>query len=87
MIFKLRRCLVVAGALLGLYQNLSAAAPDRRYGPWLSSRLGGGGYLQHASQCLQDPKRLVLSTDVGGLYLSRDGGETWRMLHGALPPG
>lgn len=57
------------------------------YGPWLSSRLGGGGYLQHASTCLHDPNRIVLATDVGGLYLSRDGGSTWRMLHGALPAG
>lgn len=87
MSFLICRRLIAVGVMFWVCQSFSAIAGDRMYGPWLSSRLGGGGYLQHASTCLHDPNRIVLATDVGGLYLSRDGGSTWRMLHGALPAG
>lgn len=61
--------------------------PHRRYGVWNSGRIGGGGYLQHASFSKADPDRIFLATDVGGCYRTDDGGRTWRMLHGALPSG
>ena len=64
----------------------SAPPPHRRYGAWVSSRLGGGGYLQRAAFTAADPDRIYLASDVGGLYRSDNGGQTWTMLHGALPP-
>ena len=66
-----------------------AAEPDnayRRYGDWVSGRIGGGGYLQHIVWSPADHGRLYMSTDVGGCYRSDDGGRSWAMLHGALPP-
>ena len=60
---------------------------NRVYGPWRSSRIGGGGYVQTASFSKADPGRIYLASDVGGFFRTDDGGVTWRMLHGALPPG
>lgn len=64
-----------------------AEAPHRETGAWESCAIGGGGYLQRISIPRSAPERLYLATDVGGAYRSDDGGRTWRMLHGALPPG
>lgn len=56
------------------------------YGRWTSSKIGGGGYLQHIVFCPSDPNRIYLSSDVGGMFRSDDKGRTWRMIHGSLPP-
>jgi photosystem II stability/assembly factor-like uncharacterized protein len=48
--------------------------------------LGGGGYIQNVVPCPSNPKRFYSYVDVGGVYRSDDGGQNWRMLHGALPP-
>lgn len=63
----------------------SPAAGHRRYGAWRSAELGGGGYLQQVHFCPSDPRRLYLTSDVGGFYRSDDRGLTWRMLHGGMP--
>lgn len=60
-------------------------APHRTFGAWHSGVIGGGGYLQQMVWAPSDAKRLYLSSDVGGCWRSDDGGERWRMLHGALP--
>ncbi|HEY9249418.1 MAG TPA: hypothetical protein VIO38_09815 [Rariglobus sp.] len=57
------------------------------YGPWRSSVMGGGGYVQNVVPCPGNPRRFYTYVDVGGLSRSDDGGVSWRMLHGALPPG
>lgn len=57
------------------------------YGPWRSSVMGGGGYVQNVVPCPSNPKRFYTYVDVGGLSRSDDGGQSWRMLHGALPAG
>jgi photosystem II stability/assembly factor-like uncharacterized protein len=58
-----------------------------RYGAWHSSIIGGGGYIQNVVVAPSDPRILYSYVDVGGIYRSDDGGESWRMLHGALPAG
>lgn len=80
----------IAVGCLGVFAESSAdvphsTPPHRVYGAWRSSEIGGGGYLQHVVFCPSDAKRVYLTSDVGGLYRSDDGGDTWHMLHGALP--
>ncbi|HEX8235645.1 MAG TPA: hypothetical protein VF600_06780 [Abditibacteriaceae bacterium] len=55
------------------------------YGPWRSSKMGGGGYIQNVVVAPSNPQRLYTYVDVGGVFRSDDGGRRWRMLHGALP--
>jgi photosystem II stability/assembly factor-like uncharacterized protein len=57
------------------------------YGGWRSGRIGGGGWIQGVVPALSDPQRFYAYVDIGGLYRSDDGGQTWRMLHQHLPHG
>ncbi|AHF90464.1 hypothetical protein OPIT5_09895 [Opitutaceae bacterium TAV5] len=78
----------VSGPVAGAARKPAPAGSHRLYGRWYSSRIGGGGYLQQvvfAPASARVPQRLYLSSDVGGLFRSDDGGATWRMLHDALP--
>ncbi len=77
-------------SFLGLLLTLTALAqtppvPSAQYGAWRSCRIGGGGYTQNVVLCPSDPKRCYSYVDVGGVFRSDDGGQTWRMLHGSLP--
>ena len=75
-------------ALAASVPALAAPIPAHRvYGAWTSSALGGGGYLQQAAWAPSDPRRIYLTSDVGGAFRSDDGGVTWRMIHGAFPAG
>ena len=70
--------------------SLSAAAQeDERpaYGRWTSSALGGGGFVMGVRYSEADPDRLWAHTDVGGVYRSDDGGESWRHASHSLPYG
>lgn len=66
-------------------QAQTSPVPPAQYGAWRSCRIGGGGYAQNVVLCPSDQKRCYAYIDVGGLYRSDDGGQTWRMLHGSLP--
>ncbi|MFA6960152.1 MAG: hypothetical protein WC205_05315 [Opitutaceae bacterium] len=88
MISKILPVLIGAICLSCLVQTACTAQttpPHRQYGAWASSVIGGGGFLQHAVFAPSDPRRLYLSSDVGGLFRSDDNGATWHMLHGSLP--
>jgi photosystem II stability/assembly factor-like uncharacterized protein len=65
--------------------NLAAAQEMPHYGQWQSSRIGGGGYVLQVL-ATSDPKVYYCFIDNSGMYRSEDGGNTWRMLHGSLPP-
>lgn len=68
-----------------LLSGAGEAPEHRRYASWNASVIGSGGYLQQAVFAPSDPKRIYLSSDVGGLFRTNDAGRTWRMLHGSLP--
>ena len=55
------------------------------YGKWQSSKIGGGGYVLQVL-ATSDPKVYYCFIDNSGMYRSEDGGNSWRMLHGSLPP-
>lgn len=68
--------------------DAAATGPSsRQYGEWESASFGGGGYIQNVVVCPSVPGRLYAYVDVGGAYRSDDGGQSWRMLHGGMPPG
>lgn len=75
----------VAAAPAPFTVPVTAETPNRTYGAWHSAALGGGGYLQQVCWAPSDPRRMYVSSDVGGLWRSDDGGQRWGMLHGALP--
>lgn len=89
-------CLAVLGsAAFAMNQPAPVAKVDRpvfgadtgfTYGAWRSSVVGGGGYIQNVVPCPTNPNRFYTYVDVGGVCRSDDGGLTWRMLHGHLPP-
>ena len=56
-----------------------------QYGDWTSTRIVGGGYCTGLETTAADPDRLYLRTDVGGVFRSDDGADTWYTLHDALP--
>ena len=59
---------------------------DLQYGPWTVSRMGGGGYLQEIVFSPSDSNVIYCAGDVGGLFKSKNGGKTWRMIHGTAYP-
>ena len=66
-------------------QSTLSASQPATYGPWRSSKIGGGGYIQNVVLCPSNANRAYAYVDVGGLYRSDDGGRRWKMLHGNLP--
>jgi photosystem II stability/assembly factor-like uncharacterized protein len=68
-----------------LVGDVAQAGDMPTYGPWHSSRFGGGGYVLRVVVSPSDVNRVYAHVDVGGLYRSDDGGASWRMLHGNLP--
>jgi hypothetical protein len=60
-------------------QGTTAAAP--RLDAWRVLGPGGGGAQFHHSISPLDPKLMLVSSDMSGNYISRDGGNTWRMFN------
>ena len=60
-------------------------ADFRRYGRWVSSALGGGGYIQEVVPT-SDPAVYYARVDVAGLARSDDGGRSWHLVHGGYRP-
>ncbi len=51
-------------------------------GPWQCLGPGGGGTIYTPTICPSDPKTAVVTCDMSGVYLTRDGGRHWRVLPG-----
>ncbi|MEO0963509.1 MAG: hypothetical protein AAFY08_00170 [Planctomycetota bacterium] len=56
-------------------------AAEPAYGPWRSSRIGGGGYLVNGL-FTTDPDVMYWYSDVGGVYRSDTAGRSWRQING-----
>ena len=84
-----KRCIVIVANII-ILPGLAMALPDSpspntpRYGPWASSRIWGGGYMQKVLFCPSDPNRLYCYSDVCGPFRSDDKGKTWYTLEGAI---
>ena len=50
-------------------------------GKWSPVGLCGGGGLFNPVVSPHDPKMMMAECDMGGRYISRDGGRMWRMIH------
>jgi len=48
---------------------------------WTPVGLCGGGGLFNPAASPHDPKMMMVECDMGGRYISRDGGRHWRMIH------
>lgn len=57
----------------------SAAAP--RLDRWRVLGPGGGGAMYFPTVSPHDPRVVLLRCDMGGAYITHDGGESWRMFH------
>ncbi len=65
--------------------DVPTADASRVYGSWRSSRIGGGGWVQHVANTPADANRFYAYVDMAGVYRSDDGAKTWRMMHAGLP--
>lgn len=84
---KLKGMVFAFAALCALGTVFAGGADAPSYNGWTSGTFWGGGYVQNVVQCPSDPNRCYAYIDMAGAYRSDDGGMTWRMLHGAFPPG
>jgi len=66
----------IPGSLAWLLLAL-ALAPVTAGAAWRAGNLFGGGYVDVVRYHPTDANRVLLSTDVGGIHLSTDGGSTW----------
>lgn len=48
---------------------------------WKHVGLNGGGSMYSIAGSPHDPKVMMVSSDMGGAFVSRDGGRNWRMIH------
>lgn len=75
-------CLWILVLLLAI-TPLACGEQPLAHGPWTPVGLCGGGGLGHPAICPQDTQTLLLETDMGSRFLSRDGGRFWRPIHHA----
>lgn len=83
------RALLILFLLAAGCPALRANAADGpfTYNGWTSGAFWGGGYVQNVVLSPSDPNRCYAYIDMAGAYRSDDRGKSWRMLHGAFPPG
>jgi photosystem II stability/assembly factor-like uncharacterized protein len=72
--------------IFGLGLRTSAQAQDPSFPPavrfdWEPVGLGGGGAMFTPAISPADPNRMMVNCDMSGAYLSRDGGQTWNLIH------
>ena len=78
--------LPLVGAFLALTSFVVAkkgggAGAPRRKDAWRVIGMGGGGTMIHPLISPHDPKLMLNACDMTGSYISRDGGDSWRMFN------
>jgi photosystem II stability/assembly factor-like uncharacterized protein len=74
-----RALLIVLGGLLA-FQPASVVDTPRRDG-WRIIGPGGGGATMLPTISPHDPRVVLVACDMTGLYLTEDGGDSWRMIN------
>jgi len=76
---------VLVGCQGGLRPDGKVSVAERaaaaRLDQWRILGPGGGGALFFPVVSPHDPKLMMVCTDMGGVFLSRDGGQSWRSIH------
>jgi len=70
----------MTGKALALLATLVASAAAAATA-WTPVGLCGGGALYNPAVSPHDPKTLMIESDMGGRYISHDGGASWTLLH------
>jgi len=70
-------CFVGAAALVAAAAPVVSAGEMQR---WASLGLSGGGGMQTPAVSPHDPKLMLVNCDMGAIYRTEDGGESWRMI-------
>src|SRR5262245_42801218 len=68
---------VVAACILSLM--LASSVWAQVSATWRSVGPGGGGAIQTSAVSPADPNLAVVTSDVGGIYRTTDGGQTWSL--------
>jgi photosystem II stability/assembly factor-like uncharacterized protein len=77
---RVSRCLL-AGVLISVAFVIAADRQKARLDAWSVIGPGGGGTTIHPTISPHDPRVVVEGCDMTGAYLTRDGGEAWRMFN------
>ena len=81
--FPLRSCLSVAACFLLNQPDLLSATTESAPSQWEPVGLSGGGAMFTPAISPVEPNLMLLNCDMGGAYLSEDGGHNWRMFNQA----
>ena len=77
---------ILFGLTCGAACMLAADRPTARFDAWRILGPGGGGTTMHPSISPHDPATVVEGCDMTGAYITRNGGESWRMFNlGTVP--
>ena len=79
-------CLVAVSQAANLFPAGSPSRSQVKY-RWISSEYGGGGYVTGIIQHPADPNILYMRTDVAGLFMSVDGGKSWKAINNGMTEG
>jgi len=63
-----------------------APGPAPRHDAWRIVGPGGGGTMRRPAVSPHDPKVVVEGCDMTGAYITKDGGDSWRMFSLGAPP-
>lgn len=79
--YSRKRLGALAAVVLGVFMTICVSAGFAAEKEFSARGLGGGGGLFVPSISPASPQLLLVSCDMGGVYRSENGGQSWSMLH------